>query len=505
MEKEIIHYICERPEFIHVDEWIPNEEDKILNWMKDEFVVPVSSFLNQEQNLQLDCFSLKVKKSYKSVKAKDHFCQYLNYFEKFYDKDKELISIYSRIKCMIDGYKDKYTPELLKQDINNYLLSYSMKWKVRRMNNDNYIPLEKKYKNSKKPGLEYNDIHCKLMLELSLFQIMMIPILTHYAYVNKVLDITNFLLEFYDLILYMKNVTINLPNKFYETVKSSTEHSTINNPIWDKQDIRGLNPTTFAIEHSNSIILQLMPKYIYSSAAVALNFNSIKQNIDHQVIGNEYEFVFVKLDNIKKDEDSNSEFDKFESYTAKQDESLYIELNHIARESMKMIEFKYGPFDQAEIEFYKKELFDDTDCINNFQKHIVFNLFYQIFGDTESIKAINKDDYIKLVIAAKRIFHSYKMVIMPYVVSSKIVKSVSRKTINKKEEKKIDDSEIFELLMKKYNNNPKVKEHILSIIATIYSSTFRMIDYNDRNINGKIMPLFMEFISKEVCDYAMLT
>ena len=59
--------------------------------------------------------------------------------------------------------------------------------------------------------------------------------------------------------------------------------------------------------------------------------------------------------------------------------------------------------------------------------------------------------------------------------------------------------------MKKYNNNPKVKEHILSIIATIYSSTFRMIDYNDRNINGKIMPLFMEFISKEVCDYAMLT
>ena len=93
MEKEIIHYICERPEFIHVDEWIPNEEDKILNWMKDEFVVPVSSFLNQEQNLQLDCFSLKVKKSYKSVKAKDHFCQYLNYFEKFYDKDKETISL----------------------------------------------------------------------------------------------------------------------------------------------------------------------------------------------------------------------------------------------------------------------------------------------------------------------------------------------------------------------------------------------------------------------------
>lgn len=502
--KEVIHYIVNRPEFVHVDSWEPNEEDKIFSWVKDEFIVPISKFLNREQDMQLDCYSLKVKKGYKSPNAKNHFCQYLNYFEKYYDRDKELVSIYARIKCMIDGYKEKYTKELLKQDLNNYLFNYSMKWKVRRMNNDNYIPLEKKYKNSKKPGLEYNDIHCKLMLELSVFQIMMIPILTHYAYVNRILDVSGFLLEMYDLILFMKNITINLSNKFYETVKSSTEHSTINNPIWDKQDIRGLNPTTFAIDHVNNIIINLMPKYIYSSAAIALNFNSIKTNIENQVLGNEYELVYVKLDNTKKDEDSNSEFDKFESYTAKQDEAKYIQLNHIAKESMKMIEAKYGPFSQDEIEFYKKELFSDTDCINSFQKYIVFNLFFQIFGDTESINAINKDDYVKLVIAAKRIFHDYKMIIMPYVISSKIIKSVSRKTINKKEEKKIDDSEIFGLLMEKYSNNPNIKEQILSIIATIYSSTFRMIDYNDSEINGQILPLFMEFISKEVCDYIML-
>lgn len=503
--RNIIHYYQDENKFIHVDEWIPNEEDIIFRHIKDEFIAPISRFLGKPEDLQLDCFSLKVKKSYKSEKAKNHFCHYLNYFEKYYDVDKELVSVYAYIKCMIDGYKELYTIDVLKQDLNRYLLSNSIKWKVRRMNEANYIPLQKKYKNKKKPGLEYNDIHCKLMLELSLLQIMMIPILTHYAHVNKIMNINNFLLEMYDLILYMNNISINLVNKFYETVKSSTEHSTINNPIWDKQDIRGLNPTTFAIETSSSIVLQLMPKYIYSSAAVALNFNSVKSNIDHQVIGNEYEYVFIKLDTIKKDEDSNSEFDKFESYTAKQDEGLYIELNHIAKWAMNYIEYQWGPFTRDEIEFYKAQLFDDTDCINSFQKNIIFNLFYKVFGDTESIKAINKDDYIRLVIAAKRIFTGMKMVIMPYVVSSKIIKSVSRKTINKKEEKKIEESEIFNQLMEKYSYNPKIKQQILSIIATIFSSSFRMIDYNDPNINGKELPLLMEFISKEVCDYVMLT
>lgn len=500
-----INYITDTTQFIHVDSWKPSEEDLIFKHLKDEFIVPVSRFLGVPDNIKLDCFSLKPKKAYKSADARAHFCHYLNYFEKYYDTDRELVAIYSNIKCIIDGNKEKYTKELLKQDLERYLLSDSIRWKVYRMNEDNYIPLRKKYEYKKRPGLEYNNEHCKLMMTISILQIMMIPILTHYAHTNSVLNINMFLLEMYDVLLYMKGSTVDLYNKFYETVQTSTDRNVLINPIWGQQDIRGVNATTFSIDSTNNIVLNIMHKYIYDGGPVAMNLKSIKTNIKYQVVENEYEYVFIKLDTTKKDEDSNSEFDKFESYTVKQDESLYIELNHIADETMKMIESKYGPFDIEEIEYYKSQLFDESnDSINLFQRNLVFDLFYKFFGDTESIKAINKDDYIKLIIAAKKILIANGMVVLPYVISSKVVKSISRKTINKKEEEKILRGEIFEEIMEKYSSNPKVKYYILSIIATIFSSTFRMIDYNDPNIDGKELPLMMDFIQEEICRFIRL-
>ena len=501
--KKILNYTKQEP-FIPVDNWKPTENDIIFRHLKDEFIVPISQFLNVPENMRLDCFSLKPKRAYKRLEARQHFCHYLNYFEKFYDKDRELVAIYSQIKCMIDGSNGEYTKELLKQDLERYLLSDSIKWKAHRMNEDNYIPLRKKYE-YKKSGLEYNNEHCKYMLYISLLQNMMIPILTHYIFVNEILDVNMFLLEMYDILLYMKGASIDLYNKFYETVKSSTEHNVIVNPIWGQQDIRGINPTTFAIDSTNNIILNLIYKYEYSGGPVAMNLKSVKTNIKYQVVENKYEYTFIKLDTTKKDEDSNSEFDKFESYTAKQDESLYIELNHIATETMKMIDKKYGPFPQDEIEFYKARLFDEeNDNINTFQRNLVFNLFYKYFGDTESIKAINKDDYIKLVIAAKNMLISNDMVVLPYVISSKVTKSISRKNINKKEEGKVESCEIFSEIMEKYSYNPKIKQYILSLIATIFSSTFNVIDYHDPNIDGKDLPLLMDFIQEEVCRYVRL-
>ena len=170
-----------------------------------------------------------------------------------------------------------------------------------------------------------------------------------------------------------------------------------------------------------------------------------------------------------------------------------------------MIDKKYGPFPQDEIEFYKARLFDEeNDNINTFQRNLVFNLFYKYFGDTESIKAINKDDYIKLVIAAKNMLISNDMVVLPYVISSKVTKSISRKNINKKEEGKVESCEIFSEIMEKYSYKPKIKQYILSLIATIFSSTINMIDYHDPNIDGKDLPLLMDFIQEEVCRYVRL-
>ena len=111
--KKILNYTKQEP-FIPVDNWKPTENDIIFRHLKDEFIVPISQFLNVPENMRLDCFSLKPKRAYKRLEARQHFCHYLNYFEKFYDKDRELVAIYSQIKCMIDGSNGEYTKEFWK-------------------------------------------------------------------------------------------------------------------------------------------------------------------------------------------------------------------------------------------------------------------------------------------------------------------------------------------------------------------------------------------------------
>ena len=57
--------------------------------------------------------------------------------------------------------------------------------------------------------------------------------------------------------------------------------------------------------------------------------------------------------------------------------------------------------------------------------------------------------------------------------------------------------------MNKYKN-PKIKKQILSIIATILSSEFEIVDFEDRQLDGKIIDTIPGFIAEEVLIYISL-
>ena len=170
-----------------------------------------------------------------------------------------------------------------------------------------------------------------------------------------------------------------------------------------------------------------------------------------------------------------------------------------------MIEMKFGPFNIDEIAFYKKNLSDSSyrPVINEFQKTLVFNLFYKYFGDPQSTKAINLDDYIKLIISSKKILEANSLVILPYIISSKIVRLASRRNINKKELIKLESSELWEKVKEKYKSE-KIEKYIQNIIAQILTSEFQIIDYNDRDLNGKTIDVIPELIIEEVLLYILL-
>jgi hypothetical protein len=190
---------------------------------------------------------------------------------------------------------------------------------------------------------------------------------------------------------------------------------------------------------------------------------------------------------------------------------------------MKLIETLYGPFDQEEIDFYFHELGDYDAAINSFQKRLIFNLFFKYFGSTVSANNINRIDYIKLMIAAKRILQSQCLVMLPYVISSKVEKLISRKSVNRKDLVKIESSELFPQILQKYQEpmidptvvgsdnalaytaeNSKIIKEILSMIATVLSSDFRIIDFHDPSINGKTIEIIPDIIIEEFLIYVML-
>lgn len=164
----------------------------------------------------------------------------------------------------------------------------------------------------------------------------------------------------------------------------------------------------------------------------------------------------------------------------------------------------YGPFDPDLVQFYKKRLSDGCTCtVNSFQRDLVFNLFFKYFGDTNTINAINLDDYVKLIIAARRILEASGMLMLPYIVSSKVTRLATRKTVNKKELTKLESSPLWIQIKEKYRNE-KIEKHILGIIAIILSSEFEIIDPEDDELNGQKISVIPELVCEEVLMYISL-
>ena len=493
---------------IPVDQWTPDEQDKIFKTCKGALVLPVSKYFNLEEDPSLDRFVLSTKRCYNGDTMHVHLPLYMNYFEKFYDNDRELLITLFRFKYLID-YESNYTKEAFIFDLRRYILSDSLMIKVHMMNEDNYcLELDKKkYRNDKNPCLQYTDRHAKILMFISVVVNMMIPLITHYAYMHKIANVNKFILEVYDIVFdYVKMTTgVNMFNKIGETTSSNiSKNAKDNSGLWDMQDIRGESVNIHSSDSVNNIILNIIPKYVYDKNIVFLNYTSIRNSIGYQITDIGFEFDFKPLSGSKRDIDQNSEYDKFESMLIKQNEALYLQNKVNAEKTIEYIEYLYGPFDNKEIEYYIKRLSEDRDSIiNGFQKNLIYNLFYKYFGDPVSAYSINKIDYVKLLIAAKNLLLANNMVILPYIISSRVERLQIRKSLNKKEEAAFLAEPIWDSIKNKYRDD-KVIKHVLSMYGTILASDFRIIDYYNDEIDGRLIVNIPEMIRKELAYYVLL-
>lgn len=494
-----------------VDRWVPNPEDIIFRGLRGkQIMAPLAKILtnDDEDMLMFDSFILSVKKCYSSEEKVDHFTQYLNYFEKYYDPDHELLAIYARMKFMIDtDDAGLYTKQQFMADIKRDILFSTFARKVKAMNEDNFII---HIKRNKKDGnvLQYSNRHLSALMEIGLFQIILIPLLTHYAYMKKIQNIDAYLMEFYEILIIDMHPDIDILTKLSETVNSRIiQDMSKNSGSWDKQYIRSKNKFTYNIEIVWAIISQIIPKAIYEMNILNLIYVSIKGNITNKIIRAKYEYSFNQLSSDRNegdDDDDNSEFDKFESHLSKKNEALLMHNQVNFHSTMKQIEERFGPFSKEEIEYYKVELSKGRKSpIVPHQKILVCYLFYKWFGDPSALGSIDLTSYIKLIIAAKRILAANNLHTMEAILSGKFVKVIKRVNMNKKELQKITSSSTYEAVAAIYHNE-KITNLLIAMLATIVSSKFQIIDFENKENTGLPFVPQQELLNEEFLIYASL-
>ena len=129
-------------------------------------------------------------------------------------------------------------------------------------------------------------------------------------------------------------------------------------------------------------------------------------------------------------------------------------------------------------------------------------MFYKYFKDVRSINNINREEYAELIIATKKILLSRNMRLLPYILSGKIEKLITRKNVNKRELMMIEASPTYVDVVNKYNNT-NILKIIIQIVATIISSDITIIDM-DKSIDGKKIDIIPSIVIEEVLSYVLL-
>lgn len=495
-------------EYAHIDETLLTKEDCLFSEIDKAIIVDFSAINSSMDSTdpEFKYFMVSAKRCYNKPMTRHHLVKYLNYFEKFYDTDHELIMIYYRIKYFMD-YVEMYNEDNLTIDLSRYIIhNPSLLEKLNRLDNDNYIVALKRKRGKTISNLQYDTKHGKILMKMSLIMDMCIPLVTHFITCKKLAS-NDLILKVFDIII--SNSSVDIFSKLYETASYEVEkNQKIHSPLWDKQDIRGIDTLTHSLDSINNIILNIMPKYVYSKNIISLNSTSIKKNTTYNITDIPFEFNFKRLISSNRDEDFNSEFDKYEAYQIRQDENLYLQNKVNCLDTMRRLELMFGPVSDDEIRFYRERLSEDrsdNNIIVDFQKDRIFNLFFKYFGEPISMYDNNSDGYIKLIIMAKRYLLSCNMIALPHILGGKVNRISNRKSINLKEKTEIEASDTWRRIDEKYNYNQKIKDQIFSEIATIITSSFSFIDYYDKELDGLSINInSTSIIREEYLNYILL-
>lgn len=513
-EKKSLELSPVKEGIIPVDEWKESQEDILVNYAGKSVIIPFDRLIDQVHTDALNVFYVSYKDSY--VKKFDQITQYLNYFIKFYDPDHELIMNYLHCKFMIDSAKTNPSRSAMIKLIYKYFVTKSMYEKVKAFVEDNYrIDLAQNKEAGKEysESLEFTNKHAKILMVISMFIKMLIPLVMHYISVIKGKPEVKKLILYYRPLfdLTQKVEGVNLYAKLFHSIQVKVNFNEQNNSaIWAKYEATSVDSISYAEELlDKNLIVDNVFKYNFSQSIISFNSVILKTQLEYRCIKN----FGLNMQEISTDRDSDglSYMDKLEMDSIKIDENNILLSKVNIKNTIKRIKRKtHIKISKDEIEFYKKNM-----KVSKIAKSLVFSYYSKIFQGFQDLNSITLKKYIELMILMKRRLEYNGYIYIPQIISANVLgKASNRLSHNLKRIERIEDTSTYHNLEEnKYpslvDRNPNTTEDkkkkkrnlILGPLITIENTAFGFVDFDEPNKMNHTIRFDYDILAQEYMDF----
>lgn len=424
----------------------------------------------------------------------------------------EFIYEYFTIKYAIDRgeYKDKST-DLFINDIVSIIFTKKFMEMIKDYVDDNYITNVDEdideTKNRYDPGTTFKDRHYKMMYQISSMSRLIIPLMTHYIYNYNISDPNKFIMDcfmaLFKVVEYGTDANIYAKLHLFVT-RTINKTLYTDATMWDRLMIFNVTKENVCEEALNKIITNIIPKYSFEKNIMKFNSVVVRKTIMLHVFRKKDPYTVFSLtsnDGQATDDDAmSSEIEIFASYNTQRDESLIMYRKHATARDVEILRNREGVvYEDGEIEFYS-----DSKRYHEFQKTVICSMFSRYFSGVENIiNGCTKDDWIRLMIIAKRMLERLNLNILSEFLSSE-KQQFSYKKLSKSVNNQIDEDPIYkELVEKKYGDIGGIFERrnfIKGMIITLINNTYTYNSFNNP-LNGQYIEKDETKIVKEVLTF----
>ena len=446
------------------------------------------------------------------LKRIDIIAKYDDYFIEYFDRYKELPTIYLFMKDKIDSTSQSLTMNEFTTLLGaKFFRDTEIKDNIYRMVEYNYdidVTIDKKTGRVFKGEFDFTNEEVKRILAISTFMKMVIPIVSQYIATNTLYTINElsnlttdvFVDAFYSMGTYNGEDADELMFKLYKfTEDKIRKHKGANPLLWQQQcALRGLTESkhvdTILIKH---LLSNNMFKITFDNNIIGFLKSIVETQLNCTINKVKYKKNPIRVDNTK-DFNGLTGIDKLEQTMAKCDEGQIIRchksLDGIIRELENAEE---EPISDDEISYYLHNFVLVSDFHN-----MLLNYHYAgLFGGYMELKNMNVTQHVKLLIIAKRQLIRDNYEELPDLLTSVSQGKMSMRLLQSaKHTNELKSAATYQDTMN--NKYPALinfkDDEINSIISRVLNNTFTYVDYEDQSKTGQVIEFNSNIISNDI-------